>query len=306
MVVSLSGKIGSMQRNREEMAMGTKVIDKKTTLFASANFGQESSVYSTLSRSVHRLSKEMGPAIFILLLTITLSIFLGEFTFLKGWEASYIGLLRFFRLTLILCLPLLALLPIESKLGSVIRRRGGVLLRMEDKQDLEIHPIKHWLFRPLQGIGIGLLFATKLLGTLQIVTGSTPKVSLFIPHGQFTSGRFFIAAGITVFVSLLLSTLWTLDDMGVRYFNRKNHEIKMIGRYMGRVMPILFGFYGMLSLFGEYPKTEALAYLFQIIVILYPPFAVFSIIHAHFVQRKAENLLKRLFGEKRGTPHEDD
>ena len=213
------------------------------------------------------------------------------------------GLLRFLRLTLVLCLPLLALLPIEDKIGRAIRRRGGVLLQMEEKQDLEIHPVKHWFFRPFQGIGIGLLFATKLLGILQIVTGSAPKVSLFIPHGQFQAGRFFIAAGITVFVSLLLSALWTLDDMGVRYFNRKNHEIKMIGKYMGTVMPVLFGFYGMFSLIGEYPKTEALIYLFQIIVILYPPFAVFSIIHAHFVQRKAENILRRLFGEKRSTPH---
>ena len=261
-------------------------------------------VHSMGSKNLHRWSKEMGPAILILLFTITLSIFLGEFTFLKGWEAIYKGLLRFFRFTLILCLPLYVLLPIESKLGWVVRRRGGVLFHMEEKQDLEVHPVKHWLFRPFQGIAIGLLFATKLLGVLQIFTGSTAKVSLFVPQSQFQPERFLIAAGITVFVSLLLSTLWTLDDMGVRYFNRKNHEIKMIGKYMGRVMPILFGFYGILSLFGEYPKTEALIYLFQIIVILYPPFAIFSIFHAHFVQRRAENLLERLFVEKGGLPDE--
>jgi hypothetical protein len=71
-------------------------------------------------------------------------------------------------------------------------------------------------------------------------------------------------------------------------------------------MPVLFGFYGILSLFGEYPKTEALIYLFQIAVILYPPFTVFSIFHVHFVQRRAENLLKRLFGEEGGHPHGDD
>jgi hypothetical protein len=268
------------------------------------NFGQRHTVREMVhlmgSRNCHRWSKEMGPAIFILLLTITLSIFLGEFTFLKGREAIYMGLLRFFHLTLVLCLPLLALLPIESKLGWVIRRKGGVLLQMEEKQDLGIHPMKHWLIRPFQGIGIGLLFATKLLGILQIVTGSTAKVSLFVPQGQFQPGRFFTAAGVAVFVSLLLSTLWTLDDMGVRYFNRKNHEIKMIGKYMGRVMPVLFGFYGMLSLIGEYPKTEALIYLFQIIVILYPPFAVFSVIHSRYIQGRGENLLKRLSIEKQG------
>ena len=256
------------------------------------------------SKNFHRWSKEMGLPFFVLFVTIALSVFLGEFTFLKGWEAVYKGFLRFLRITFLLCLPLLILLPIESKLGWVIRRRGGVLLQMEEKEDLEIHPMKHWLFRPFQGIGIGLLFASKLLGVLQIVTGSTAKVSLFVPQSQFQSERFFVAIGVTVFISLLLSALWTLDDMGIRYFNRKNHEIKMIGKYMGTLMPILFGFYGMLSLIGEYPKTEGLVYLFQIIVILYPPFAVFSIIHAHVVQRRTENLLERLFIEKGSLPDE--
>ena len=256
------------------------------------------------SKNLYRWTKEVGLALLVLIFSIVASIFLGEFTFLKGWEAIYKGLLRFFRFTFILCLPLYVLLPIESKLGWVVRRRGGVLLHMEKKQDLEVHPVKHWLFRPFQGIAIGLLFATKLLGVLQIFTGSTAKVSLFVPQSQFQPERFLIATGATVLVSLLLSTLWTLDDMGIRYFNRKHHEIRMIGKYMGTVMPVLFGFYGIVSLLGEYPKTEALIYLFQIIVILYPPFAIFSIFHAHFVQRRAENLLERLFVEKGGLPDE--
>ena len=102
-------------------------------------------------------------------------------------------------------------------------------------------------------------------------------------------GRLLIVSGITIFVSLLLSTLWTLDDMGIRYFNRKNHEIRMIGKYAGTLMPILFGFYGVFSLFSQFQKTEALVYLFQIIVILYPSFTVFSVFHAHFVQKRGED-----------------
>jgi hypothetical protein len=170
---------------------------------------------------------------------------------------------------------------------------------MREKQDLKIHPVKHWLLRPLQGIGIGLLFGAKLLSVLQVVTGAAASASLLIPKGQFQLGRFMVVAGITFLISLLLSTIWTLDDMGIRYFNRKNHEIKMIGKYMGTFMPVLFGFYGIFSLFGEYSKTEALIYLFQIVVILYPPFTFFSIFHAHFVRRNIESLSKRLFPEKR-------
>jgi hypothetical protein len=93
--------------------------------------------------------------------------------------------------------------------------------------------------------------------------------------------------------------------MGIRYFNRKNHEIKMIGKYAGTLMPILFGFYGVFSLFGQFQKTQALLYLFQVAVILYPPFAIFSVFHAHFVQKRGEDLSIKLFVEKGGSSAKD-
>jgi hypothetical protein len=190
------------------------------------------------------------------------------------------------------------LFPIYGRLGFIFRRSRGVLIQIEGKQELEIHPIKHWLFRPFQGIGIGLLFATKLLGVLGIISGSPTPATLFLPQGQFQLGRLLIVTGITVLVSLLLSTLWTMDDLGIRYFNRKDYEIKMIGKYVGTLMPIVFGLYGVLSLFGEFSKTQALLYLFQMIVNLYPSFMAFGVFHAIFLQRRAEDFLKRLNVEK--------
>ena len=257
------------------------------------------------SKKSHRWSKEVAPAILILILTISLSIILGEFTFHKGSEAIYKGLFRFFRITLLLCLPLYLLLPVFGRLGKVAQRKNSTFLQINEKQDLEIHPVKHWLLRPFQGIGIGLLFGTKLLSVLQVVTGTTASSSLLIPKGQFQFGRFLIVSGITIFVSLLLSTLWTLDDIGIRYFNRKNQEIKMIGKYVGTLMPIVFGMYGVLSLFGEFSKIQALVYLFQMVVILYPPFAIFSVFHAHFIQKRGEDFSKRLFVEKGGPSDKD-
>src|SRR4030067_3369058 len=100
------------------------------------------------SKKSHRWSKEVSPAILILILTIFLSIFLGEFTFLKGSEAIYKGLLRFFRITLLLCLPLYLLLPIFGRLGKAVQRKNSSFLQMKEKQDLEVHPLKHWLLRP--------------------------------------------------------------------------------------------------------------------------------------------------------------
>jgi hypothetical protein len=191
------------------------------------------------------------------------------------------------------------LLPIYNKLGFVFQRMRGILIQIEGKQELQIRPIKHWFFRPFQGIGIGLLFATKLLGVLQIVTGSTATASILLPQGQFQPGRLLVGTGITILVSLLLSTLWTMDDLGIRYFNRKDYEIKMVGKYVGTLMPIVFGLYGVFSLFDQFSKMQALIYLFQMIVILYPSFTVFSVFHAHFVQRNIESLSKKLFPEKR-------
>ena len=96
-----------------------------------------------------------------------------------------------------------------------------------------------------------------------------------------------------------------MDDLGVRYFNRKDYEIKMVGKYVGTLMPTVFGLYGVFSLFGEFSKIQAFIYLFQMIVILYPPFTIFSVCHAHFVQKKAEELSKRLFIKKGGLLYEE-
>ena len=259
-------------------------------------------VYWMPSRNLHRWTKDFGHAFLVLIATIVISVLLGEFAFMRGWEAIYRGLFRFFRIAFFLCVSLLSLSPIFSKLGLVMQRKKGIFVQIKGKQELEIHPIKHWLFRPFQGIGIGLLFATRLLSILQVITGSN-ATPLFLPRSQFQPARLLIATGITVLVALLLSTLWTMDDLGIRYFNRKDYEIKMVGKYVGTLMPIVFGLYGVLSLFGKFSKVEALFYLFQVIIILYPPFAVFSVFHAHFLHRRAEDLSKRLSIEKNTILH---
>jgi len=263
-------------------------------------------IWLTPSNKFHRWSKEIGHAVAVLILTISLSVFLGNFTFIKGSEAIYKGLFRFFRITLLLCFPLYLLFPIFQGLGRVVQKENEAFFQVKEKQDLQIHPVKHWLLRPFQGIGIGLLFGMKLLSVLQVMTGEAATASLLIPTVQFQFGRFLIVSGITIFVSLLLSTLWTLDDMGIRYFNRKNHEIRMIGKYAGTLMPILFGFYGTFSLFSQFQRMEALVYLFQVAVILYPPFVVFSVFHTHFLQKRGEALLHRLLSKRGNFTDEDE
>jgi hypothetical protein len=248
-------------------------------------------------RSVRHLSKEISPALAVLFLTIFLSYFLDNLTSMKGWEIIYRSLFRFFRFTLVLCLPLYLLSPVY---GFIVGKISGKLLQMEKTDDLGINPLKHWLLRPFQGIGIGLLFETKLLTALQIITGVTAKPSLFLPRGQFQPGRLLIISGITVVVSLLLSTFWTLDDVGIRYVNRKDQEVKMIGKYLGTLMPIIFGFYGIFSLIADFPTTQVISYLFKTVMILYPPFTVFSVFHARFLKNREEYFSQRTSLRKGG------
>jgi hypothetical protein len=106
-----------------------------------------------------------------------------------------------------------------------------------ENQALGFQPLKHWLLRPLQGIGLVLIFGAKILWVLQIATGEAILPDLLIPKGQFEIARFLVVTGIIILISLLLSVLWTLDDFGIRYFSRKNHEIKMIGKYVGTLRP---------------------------------------------------------------------
>jgi len=258
------------------------------------------------SNDLHRASKELGHVFLILFITIVLSIFLKDFTFLKGWEALYKGLLRFMRFALLLCLPLYLLLPIHQALGRIVRERGGALVQLEVLQQLGVRPLKHWLLRPFQGIGIVLFFATKLLTILQITTGQTVTASLLLPAGKFQLGRFLVVTGVTILVSLLLSTVWALDDMRVRYYNQKDQELKTIGKYVGTVVPIILGFYGIMALFSEFQMKDALFYLFQMVLILYPPFTVFAVLHSHFMQKRVSLFTSVLSLEKVRILHEKE
>ena len=249
-------------------------------------------------RCVCQLSKEISPALAVLFLAIFFSLYLDNLPLIQGWEVIYRALSRFFRLTLLLCLPLYVISPTYSFLVDKIR---GKLLQTEKVQELHIDPIKHWIFRPFQGIGIGLLFATKLLTVLQVITGVTTKLFPLFPKSQFLPGRLLVIGGIAVVISFLLSILWTLDDVGIRYVNRKDQEIRMIGKYVGTIMPIIFGFYGIFSLIADFPALQVFIHLFKIVIILYPPFTLFAVFHAHFLKNRAEYFSQRASIRKGGV-----
>ncbi|MGD0916232.1 MAG: hypothetical protein ABSB22_07225 [Thermodesulfobacteriota bacterium] len=46
------------------------------------------------SKNLHRWTKEIGHAFLVLIVTIDISLVLGEFALVRGWETIYRGLLR--------------------------------------------------------------------------------------------------------------------------------------------------------------------------------------------------------------------
>ena len=65
-------------------------------------------------------------------------------------------------------------------------------------------------------------------------------------------------------------------------------------------MPILFGFYGILSLITDFEAKQVFIYLLETVLILYPPFMVFTILHAHFIQNRAAYLSRKASLKKGG------
>jgi hypothetical protein len=238
--------------------------------------------------------REMSPALALLLTTVIISTFITEFTFNFGLTGLWKTLLRFVRLSVLLTLPLLLLPSLCTFLQGLFNRGTRHLIQMQEDRDPAIHPLKNWVIRPFQGIGLAMLLATKLLSLLEIYSGSKISVDTILPQGAFNAGRFFSLITIGVMVSLLLSFLWTLDDLGIRYYNKKTKEVRMIGKYVGLILPIFFGFYGIISLFQNNTQLIVAKYIAQMVVVLYPPFVIFNVLHSRYLGSHEKVLLRSL------------
>jgi hypothetical protein len=267
---------------------GINPQDKKTTLLKLAMAAYQ--MKNMLSKSF----KLMWPALIVLLLTLFISAFFTKFVFVTGVEAFWKILLRFFRLTIILALPIL-FLPYVSVVMQYLLNRGNYrLIQIREEKNHEFNRWQSWLIRPLQCIGLAMLIASKFITVLQIYTGDAITTSTVLPPLHFSLGRFLSITAIAMTTSLLLSFLWTLDDLGIRYSNRKTGEVRMIGRYIGILLPIIFGFYGIFSLFEIHELLLAVQYIFQMVIVLYPPFVVMTVLHFLYIEKYETVLLEKL------------
>ena len=102
--------------------------------------------------------RDSVPAILVLAFSRAFQLFWGNHPTMDGWRVVYRVFLRFFRYAIFICLPLYLVKPIYN---SVLKKGSRVFIQVEPAGGLNISRIKHWLFRPFQGIGIAFIFATK-------------------------------------------------------------------------------------------------------------------------------------------------
>jgi hypothetical protein len=194
---------------------------------------------------------------------------------------------RFVIVTLILIAPIL-LLP---RLLTLVRKLTksdqifGQLVRVKTSIHSKLDEFVAWCLRPLQGIALSMVFAEKFLELLEFSVGSSYAGVL---------ARLILFVVGSALVSLFLSAIWMLDDLGVMAYNKKTGELRMAGSIVGIALPLVSGAIGVSSLFHRSSAIEALTDLVGITMVLYPPYMLFVMAHHEFVRRRSDVLLEKL------------
>ena len=150
------------------------------------------------------------------------------------------------------------------------------------------------LLRPFQGIALSLIFAERFLDFLEFYTGIS-YTSILIRSTVFA----FLM--VNPLISLFLSFVWTFDDLGVKVYNKRTDELRMLGRSIGIAIPLITGGVGVFALFHRAYFLDALIDLVGTLMVLYPPYLIFVIFHHEFVRRRFVDFSQRLPFDKLET-----
>ena len=192
----------------------------------------------------------------------------------------------------IIMLMVLAPLPIIPKLLSRLSKAAKIrkFCQLEGSHIGSYGQLNRsaaFFFRPLEGIGLSLIFTEE---TLQFVgfLGGTSYSHLLVRLILFGLGNFL--------VSFLLSTIWVFDDLGIKICHKKSGEVRRLSTLLGVSfpMPLIAGGAGIAVLFQHNAVVDALADLIRITTVLYPPYAIFAFVHHEFFRRRS-TVLQRLF-----------
>jgi hypothetical protein len=236
----------------------------------------------------YRMAMAVSPAVIVLALTLIISLVTGhpEGLFLTS---SIRGIpVRFVILTLILVAPILILPKILTFTWNITKNRdvfGQQLVKTGAGSDRELGKPVAWVLRPVQGISLSLIVAERFLSLLESSIGvSYTRLLVSIT-------LFFVGGALT---SIFLSVVWAFDDLGVKIYNRKTDEVHMAGSSIGTVLPLITGAIGVSGLFHTNLPMDALMDLLEIVMVLYPSYVFFAVLHHEFVARRSHVMSEKL------------
>lgn len=228
--------------------------------------------------SALRVAILVSPALFILILTVLISLMAGPSQGLFLSRTIRGILVRFVLVTLIFVAPVLILPNLLVLVVKMAKNEGplGQFVKSASGSFQELSRLDAWVFRPLQGIGLSMIFAERLEYLLEFL-----PVRLVL---------FFIGSAL---VSLFLSVVWALDDSGIKIYNRRSGEVRMAGRSIGVILPLIAAVVGISGLFHLNSPLDALTDLFRIVMVLYPSYVFFIIFHQEFIKMRIASLSER-------------
>jgi hypothetical protein len=231
---------------------------------------------------------EFSPALVVLAATFVVSFSVGTAEGLFLVQSNVRTLVRFLAITMILLVPLPILPPFIVFVGKRLTDEGflGRLVKGQMRNSVEFRKSLLWIIRPLQGIGMSMLFSNQFLNLFRSFSEASFLDALIRPI-------LFIV--VSVPISILFSAIWSLDDLGVKLYLKQSGEVRLVGSYVGTILPVISGAVGIYSLFQRSSPVDALLFLALMVMVLYPPYVLFAVIHDKFLgQQKArlfENLL---------------
>ncbi|MBI3023654.1 MAG: hypothetical protein HYY68_08035 [Thaumarchaeota archaeon] len=236
---------------------------------------------------ISKLAVAVSPAMVVFISTVAISLAL------KSPEGLFLAhsrehiLARFLLITAIFAVSVEALPKFLPSIAVWLRRKRffGQLVKAKPAHGTDFSKTITWMIRPLQGIGLSMIFAQRLLNLFEVSAGAS-YVSILLRPTLFMVS--------TALVALLLSVVWTLDDLGGRIYNEKTGEVHMTGSTIGVVLPIVFGALGLYSLFQISSPAIALVTVIEIAMVLYPPYVLLAVIHHRLVSVRGAKLESEL------------
>jgi len=228
---------------------------------------------------------EFSPAIVVLAATFFVSFYAGTAEGLFLVQSNVRTLVRFISITMILLVPLPILPPFIAFVGKRLTEEGflGRLVKGEMRSRVKFRKSLLWLIRPLQGIGMSMLFSNQFLNLFRTFSEASFLDALIRPI-------LFIV--VSVPISILFSALWSLDDLGVKLYLRQTGEVRSVGSYVGTILPVVSGALGIYSLFQHSSPVDALLFLILMVTVLYPPYVLFAVIHDKFFDQRKVKLFE--------------